>query len=234
MRPSKEEVQERERLAKSGLKRCSVRSGCGLVKSIDEFGADKSKWDNKRLLCLVCNRKKSNQYYEENREAKRAYARQYHLDNTEARNAYARQRYLDNPEAKRAYARQYYLENIEEKREYSRTYGRTYYVNKQQEDPMYFRLKEAKSRAKKAGVEWKNISSTELLSHWEQRDITIDTCHYCKQTIDEGELEIDHGIPICRGGGHTLDNLFPSHRRCNISKRDKTVEEYLEHLKQVV
>ena len=204
MKPTKEQREERERLAESGLKQCSVRSGCGEIKTIDEFGPNKGKWDNKRTICRICARKRSNQYNKENREAKRAYSRQHYLDNLDAR------------------------------REYGRTYGPKYRAKKQQEDPLHYRLNEGKARAKKAGVEWENISSTELLYHWKQNNISIDTCHYCKQNIDEGELEIDHGIPIRRGGSHTLDNLFPCHKRCNRQKKDRTAEEYLEHLMQVV
>ena len=207
-RISKEQIQERERLAKSGLKRCSIKSGCGEIKSVEDFGLNKGKWDGLRSICRTCNRNDNKKHYNENREARTAYARQY---------------YLDNREAKNAYNRQYWIDNIESMREYR--------VNRIQADPMYDRLHLGKKRAEEAGAEWETIKTTELLSYWEQNNMSISTCHYCKQTIDEDELEIDHGIPIGRGGSHTLENLFPSHIRCNRQKFNKTAEEYLEHLR---
>lgn len=211
MRPTKEQRQERERLANSGQKRCSVTAGCGEIKPVDEFGPDKGKWDRRHTLCRTCDRNKSNRYTKENPEVRQMY------------------RETHRAESKQYYS-QYYLENLDTIREKDRERARMVRDN----DPLYTRLHLGTMRAKRAGMEWENISSTELLSYWELRDITIDTCHYCQQTIGEGDLEIDHGIPFCKGGSHTLDNLFPSHKRCNQGKGKRTVEEYLEHLKQVV
>jgi len=57
-------------------------------------------------------------------------------------------------------------------------------------------------------------------------------CHICKNQIDfdaprgpthgnnwELGLQIDHLIPISKGGPDTLDNVRPSHAQCNIKKR---------------
>lgn len=52
------------------------------------------------------------------------------------------------------------------------------------------------------------------------------TCTYCGER--GGRLECDHIIPVSRGGGSNLDNLTTSCFTCNRSKRDKTVEEWLD------
>lgn len=197
---SKQQREERERLAESGLKRCSIKSGCGEIKSVEEFGSKKGTWDNKHSICRICDRERSNRYRKENPEASRASVRQYSLNNRDAK----------------------------------REYGRTYFVKRSQADPMYYRLRSGKERAQKAGVEWENVSSTDLLSHWKQNNMSIDICHYCNNHIELDELEIDHGVPICSGGGHTIDNLFPSHKKCNREKNDMTVDEYNQYLKQAV
>lgn len=56
-------------------------------------------------------------------------------------------------------------------------------------------------------------------------------CHICKTPIDlsaakqcgkpgwEKGLHIDHFIPISKGGADTLENVRPSHGKCNIIKR---------------
>lgn len=47
-------------------------------------------------------------------------------------------------------------------------------------------------------------------------------CAYC------GDLatEVDHVVPLARGGGHMLDNLVPACQPCNRSKSDKLLSEW--------
>lgn len=61
-------------------------------------------------------------------------------------------------------------------------------------------------------------------------DLYGTNCHICNEPIDlqanrrvgsdgwEHSLHIDHLIPILKGGPDTLENVRPSHGRCNISK----------------
>ena len=53
-------------------------------------------------------------------------------------------------------------------------------------------------------------------------------CHLCGEPIDytapryhPDSFEADHITPIAKGGLDTLENLLPSHRRCNRAKSDK-------------
>ena len=55
-------------------------------------------------------------------------------------------------------------------------------------------------------------------------------CHWCNNPInyeahhlDPNAFQIDHVIPLDRGGPDTLDNIVPSHRACNRAKSDKLV-----------
>lgn len=56
-------------------------------------------------------------------------------------------------------------------------------------------------------------------------------CYLCDREIDvmiddpndPGYLNIDHIIPIRRGGQHRWDNVAPTHRKCNMSKGAKLV-----------
>lgn len=57
-------------------------------------------------------------------------------------------------------------------------------------------------------------------------------CHLCNKDIDinaprktgedgwENGLQVDHVIPISRGGSDTIDNVRPSHGICNIRKHN--------------
>lgn len=64
---------------------------------------------------------------------------------------------------------------------------------------------------------WKKISKQIL-----KRDNYI--CSYCNQV--GGILEIDHIIPITKGGTNDFHNLTTSCRKCNRQKKDKTVQEF--------
>lgn len=50
-------------------------------------------------------------------------------------------------------------------------------------------------------------------------------CAYC--ATEDGPFEIDHVIPISRGGSHEPDNLTVACRPCNRSKKDRTPDEWL-------
>lgn len=61
-----------------------------------------------------------------------------------------------------------------------------------------------------------------------QRDGGI--CGICLLEANENDWHLDHIIPLSRGGQHTLDNVQVSHPPCNLSKKDKLMEEYYEYI----
>lgn len=53
-------------------------------------------------------------------------------------------------------------------------------------------------------------------------------CLYCGVEVKRGiNLHLDHKVPLCRGGKHTIDNLNPACQECNLRKGTKTVEEFM-------
>ncbi|WP_052077526.1 HNH endonuclease [Rhodococcoides fascians] len=48
-------------------------------------------------------------------------------------------------------------------------------------------------------------------------------CFYCGEA---GPMTMDHLLPICRGGRHSIGNLIPACATCNSSKRHRTVMEW--------
>jgi uncharacterized protein with PIN domain len=50
-------------------------------------------------------------------------------------------------------------------------------------------------------------------------------CQYCGITVADGAtLEVDHKVPLSRGGSDRVSNLIAACRDCNRSKRDKPLE----------
>ena len=51
-------------------------------------------------------------------------------------------------------------------------------------------------------------------------------CHICGGEVGSlADLNMDHVIPLARGGTHTYDNIRPSHKRCNQRKHVKLLDE---------
>ena len=49
-------------------------------------------------------------------------------------------------------------------------------------------------------------------------------CSYCGAPGTDAELEVDHIIPVSRGGSHHMSNLTTACRGCNQEKSDGTME----------
>lgn len=49
-------------------------------------------------------------------------------------------------------------------------------------------------------------------------------CAYCDDRAEH--LEIDHVLPLARGGRHAIGNLLPACRKCNRSKHDHLLVEW--------
>lgn len=51
------------------------------------------------------------------------------------------------------------------------------------------------------------------------------TCQYCGRSAPDVILEVDHILPVAKGGTDDLLNLITSCRDCNRGKRDKTLSD---------
>lgn len=50
-------------------------------------------------------------------------------------------------------------------------------------------------------------------------------CGICGEPVERSEMEMDHIIPLARGGTHEPSNCQPAHQFCNRSKKNKLPEE---------
>ena len=55
-------------------------------------------------------------------------------------------------------------------------------------------------------------------------------CAYCGTTLTFKEMQVDHVVPLRRGGSDTLDNMLPACRSCNRYKGSCTLEGFREML----
>jgi len=173
---------------------------------------------------------KAIQYYKENREEKKAYTREHHKDNKEKDNLYAKQYYKDNQESSQAWSKQYYIDNKEEKLEYTKQYRKdnkkyiSAWMKQYSQTPngkAAGKKKSHKRRAQKMGVGYENFNPNEVLERDSYR------CQLCgKKTRPDYNRwhplfpNLDHIVPLNKGGSHTKKNTQCLCRLCNMVKHD--------------
>jgi len=57
-------------------------------------------------------------------------------------------------------------------------------------------------------------------------------CYYCGIKIQLKHCELDHKVPVSRGGSDTKKNMVAACHNCNKEKGNKTVAEYRRYLQE--
>ncbi len=70
-------------------------------------------------------------------------------------------------------------------------------------------------------------------SSWWQNLIQKTNCYYCQKDISRGQVTMDHVLPIARGGKSTKGNIVPCCKICNTKKKDMTVFEWEDYIKDL-
>lgn len=115
----------------------------------------------------------------------------------------------NNRDKTRANSRRYRLNNPEQASANSRKY-------RQANRPL-MAIKSAARRAKKLE------NGVFFISRKEVNALYARPCFYCASILN---IEIDHIVPIAKGGRHSIGNLVPACRACNASKSDKFLTEW--------
>ncbi len=192
------------------MKKCTK---CGEEKELTEFSKKKSQDDGLQRHCKKCcavyaakhrakpgNKLKAKKYNEEYREK--------NADELEKKRV---KYYAKNAEAKKEYRKRYYLENkdrelarqaqwVRDNREKINGLGSAY-------------------RARKFGADGASTCD-QIKSRF---DYYGNKCIYCGST---DSLQIEHRIPLYRGGTNWPANLAPACKSCNCKKGTKTEKEY--------
>ena len=86
---------------------------------------------------------------------------------------------------------------------------------------MVKRLAESRRRARIKKNGFDQFSYEDLRIFWLGQNILDDRCYYCSKPLPYGPEQIDHYIPISKGGAHIPVNLRPSCACCNLRKSNK-------------
>ncbi len=163
---------------------------CKVEKPEAEFHSDKTRTDGLFPHCRECNA---------------VACRAYRARNLERLQQYDRDRYHDDPARKAdtiARTKRYREADPEKRKPSDRRY---YEANKDRWLDYWHRRKARMANAE----EIEKIDRGYIIS----RDRGI--CHLCGKQVPPDLIELDHLVPISKGGNHTKDNLRVSCRHCN-------------------
>jgi 5-methylcytosine-specific restriction endonuclease McrA len=186
----------------------------------------------KTKVCARCNENKDVSHYRKFKpsrdglqsycnECQKAYNREYRKNNPR----YAKQH---NAESKRF--RKNHIEEIKEK--LSVWYRKNVTFNRQRnraamkiwrsENKEKIKMYSANRYALLLGVEGNGITTEE----WETiKRETGYRCSYCGQKSDA--LQMDHVVPVSKGGSHNAENITPACASCNQSKGNRSLIKFL-------
>jgi len=155
--------------------------------------------------CKKCHSQRSRDYYQNNKESVKERAR-----------LYRKEYYQANKNAVLGKHKEYRKNNKEAFNERDLKYQKAH--------PEIGRRKKARRRARLKNNAFESYTESQVLDSYGS------LCHLCGLAIDlsaprhtavagwENGLHIDHVIPLSKGGDDTLENVRPSHGKCNLKK----------------
>lgn len=208
----------------SSMHKSKTCKKCKQIKSVKEYNKAKDNKDGLAGSCKACVAKYDKQRYEANKETLRAKAREkyyeradkqavrhaiWYQENKEPIAERRRIRRLENIDKYLKQERDSYQRNKEQKRAYSREYTKKT-LDKSRE-------RNQRRRARIAAASDYKVTAKEL------RKIANSSCAFCGTMSPS---DVDHIIPLARGGNHGIGNLQPLCDNCNSTKYNKTIMEW--------
>ena len=169
---------------------------------------DKSRHDGLYPSCKECRKKdKAAQYIK-------------HREKTLARNAAWRK---NNPDNRK--------DNYNRNKEHYQNKSREWRLNNPDQALLSTRIGNRKYRAKLLNLVHEDYTENDIINAYGTN------CYLCNNAIDfaaprkgpgsDQSFWPDHVIPTSRGGENTINNIRPCHKKCNLSKHNKTYDEYI-------
>jgi len=214
------------------------------------FGKYKRNKDGFTWECKVCKAEYDKAYRENNREAiaetkKQCYLKnvkyylekksEYYINNKEILNETNKQYYKDNKSRISELSRQHYQEN-KVKIKQSQQLWQLDNKDKMKEYRAKYRAKnpEANRQGKqKYKAKIKKLPNTLTVGQWDNIKIHFNNeCAYCGMNekkhneVWAQQLHQEHFIPLSNNGEYTHNNIIPSCRSCNSSKKNKDFFEW--------
>lgn len=196
------------------MKQCSK---CNLIKPYQDYYKKSDNKDGHMSYCKKCDIARRSKWNADNREKARAQDRKYYANNPEKRKQKNHIYRKNNATKIITYSRDYYYKNKKAKNEQNKKWYK--------EHPEKSRDKYNKRRAAKMQNGKFYVTPKFLMKLYSSN------CLVCNSNSN---IEMDHVIPLTRGGTHGEGNLQPLCRSCNASKGNKTMTEWKYRLRQIL
>ena len=196
----------------AGVKRCSV---CLEVKPAD---ADHFPVENGQVRnpCLPCRRAKNRESYYRHAEARKLKALKWARANPEKVREYLTKHHALHGDRRREWSRRWARAHKEQRREYDVKRRATPRGN------ALHRAKEARRRARKRAAPGDHNADDVQAKY----ALQAGRCYWCGKRVRFGDHDVDHIVPLARGGGNGSDNICISCPSCNRRKGAKTPLEF--------
>lgn len=195
-----------------------VCTKCNIEKTLELFSNSKNIKDGKYSWCKECKAISDKAYNQRNKEKVATQKKVYASENKEKLADIKHNHYLKNKETWNKRSKLWRQANKEKAIQITKRW-RTKNPNKVRE---LKRISESKRRARKA-----NCDCTVTAKEVKNLVSSIDNCYYCGCTFEYTRKEVDHYVPLAKGGPHSLDNLVIACKSCNSAKRDMMPEDFL-------
>lgn len=153
-------------------------------------------------------------YYQRHTEQVKNRVSKYRRDNPD-KIMQARERLRDY---KRKYNKEYRISHMQYHRDYERAYWK--------KNPLKLKARSSNRRVLMANAGKLTLQDIQQVYEQNIKKYGTLTCYLCSKPIVFGDDQLEHKMPITRGGSNRLDNLDIAHKSCNSSKKDQTEEEY--------
>ena len=188
---------------------------CKQSKLIIDFAIDRHKKTGYKSICLTCKRIENGQT---NLDAPRRVTSENPLPRAERYKKWVK----NNPEKRKAINKRHEqkLENKIKHAERQKVYRQknpNAYRDWISKNPDKALSKNTKRRLALDPANTLQISKKEVIRLYNSK------CFYCGSTE---KMQIDHAVPLARGGRHSIGNLLPACEMCNKSKHSKTIMEF--------
>ena len=188
---------------------------CGQIKPLKDFHKLKEKH---KAQCAECLKK----LWRENKDRFTAYSRASYQRNKDKKRIYQKTYYQENPEKVKA-TKQKYVKANRQKRLDSLQKHRVKNAEQINAKKREFYAANSAKWLSYAHKRRELKQTNYLVTLKDLKKLRSEACVYCNS---KENIEIDHVVPLARGGVHGIGNLAAACKKCNRSKGSKFVSEW--------
>ena len=206
---------------------------CGRVQPLTEFYKNNQQADGLTGKCRDCItelRKVWDKKYNASEKARQTAKRYYYSEKGQKAKREYRQAYQLTPEQRERYRATARVKMSDPKRKAQiRKYWQSEKgkARKAIKDKQYAKTEGGRFSKRKTEIKRKHQIATSRCTltrgQWQEiKERFNHSCAYCGRKMER--LEMDHVIPLSKGGAHTMANIVPACRKCNATKGNKILE----------